>query len=51
MTETLTGVSPSNTEDLLKQPSLADAAVAGVTGSGEPTRRSTWRSPLPRSSR
>ena len=30
MTETLAGVSPSKTEDLLEQPSLAEAAVAGV---------------------
>ena len=30
MTETLGGVSPSKTEDLLEQPSLAEAAVAGV---------------------
>jgi len=29
MTETLAGVSPSNTEELLEQPSLAEAAVAG----------------------
>ena len=31
MTETLTGVSPSNSKDLPEQPSLADAAVAGVS--------------------
>src|SRR3954454_7409392 len=30
MTETLAGVSPSNTEELLEQPSLAEAAVAGA---------------------
>ena len=30
MTETLAGVSPSKTEDLLEEPSLAEAAVAGV---------------------
>jgi hypothetical protein len=35
MTEALAGVSTSNTEYLLEQPSLADAAVAGVRGSGE----------------
>ena len=32
MTETLAGVSPSKTEDLLEEPSLAEAAVAGVRG-------------------
>ena len=32
MTETLAGVSPSNPEGLLEQPSLAEAAVAGVVG-------------------
>lgn len=35
MTETLTGVSPSKTEDLLEEPSLAEAGVAGVR-SAEP---------------
>src|SRR4051812_3972188 len=30
MTETLAGVSPSKTEGLLEQPSLAEAAVAGA---------------------
>ena len=30
MTETLAGVSPSNTEELLEQPRLAEAAVAGA---------------------
>lgn len=30
MTETLAGVSPSNTEELLEQPSLAEAGVAGA---------------------
>ncbi|RPF28000.1 IS256 family transposase [Georgenia muralis] len=33
MTETLAGVSPSSTEELLEQPSLAEAAVAGAAGS------------------
>ena len=32
MTETLAGVSPSNTEELVEQPSLAEAAVAGGVG-------------------
>jgi hypothetical protein len=32
MAETLAGVSPSNTEELLEQPSLAEAAVAGAVG-------------------
>ena len=36
MTETLTGVSPSNSEELLEQPSLAEAAVAGAAGNEEP---------------
>ena len=31
MTETLTGVSPLNSKDLPEQPSLAEAAVAGVS--------------------
>ena len=31
MTETLAGVSPSKTENLLEEPSLAEAAVAGVS--------------------
>lgn len=35
MTETLAGVSPSNTEELLEQPSLAEAAVAGAASSEE----------------
>ncbi len=33
MTETLLGVGPSNTEELLEQSSLAEAAVAGVASS------------------
>ena len=36
MIETLAGVSPSNPEDLREEPSLAEAAVVGVKGSGEP---------------
>lgn len=36
MTETLTRVSPSNSEELLEQPSLAEAAVAGAAGNEEP---------------
>jgi len=32
MTETLAGVSPLNTEELLEEPSLAEAAVAGAAG-------------------
>ncbi len=35
MTETLAGVIPSNAEELLEQPSLADAAVAGAVGGEE----------------
>lgn len=35
MIETLEGVSPSNSEDLLEEPSLAEAGVVGVKGSGE----------------
>lgn len=34
MIETLAGVSPSNIEDLYQEPSLAEAAVVGVEGSG-----------------
>ena len=34
MTETLAGVSPSKTEDLFEQPSLAEAAVAGLRALG-----------------
>jgi hypothetical protein len=32
MTKTLAGVSPSNTDELLEQPSLAEAAAAGAVG-------------------
>jgi len=33
MTETLAGVSPSKTENLLEEPSLAESAVVGVSPS------------------
>jgi hypothetical protein len=36
MIETLAGVSPSKFEDLREDPSLAEAAVVGVKGSGVP---------------
>jgi len=39
MSETLAGVGPSNTENLLKMPSLAEAAVAGAVGATEPDAR------------
>lgn len=35
MTETLLGVSPSKTEDLVQEPSLSDAAVAGAGSASE----------------
>ena len=39
MTETLAGVSLSKTEKLLEKPSLAEAAVAGVSGAEPETVR------------
>src|SRR3954447_2156337 len=52
MTETLGGVSPSKSEELLEQPALAEAAVAGAAGSEKlrigvcwpSRRRPSWRS-------
>ena len=53
MTETLAGVSPLKTENLLEEPSLAEAAVAGVR-KAEPVAPliwSRWRSRRRKSSR
>src|SRR5680860_779603 len=36
MSETLVGMSPSRTEDLIEEPSLREAAARGVGGASEP---------------
>ena len=44
MTETLAGVSPPKTEELVEQPSLAEAAVAGGVDA-EPAEAGTLSEP------